>query len=258
MQYAYTRTIHTAAWFWRTPAYHHRIVPCRARINGEVLVGQVLLPSTRQDALHQRCYIAQPHGMRAEKRFDVLAVQVPKQHGASACTAHCQGQVDQVLAGSIDLYTDGRIVTPDAGSCCALCRATYGCAAFVHHLDGSGRCELKAHVTPQQASSVADLQHCAGGEKHAALVGGVVREAAAVDTGHCVPVHSVYNNRAYHGPMENATTEAAATLATCCHRCKEHSLCRTFTWHKVLHTCVLQLVVGEAVTSLQHVSGRLR
>lgn len=255
-QYAYTRILPpTGRLLWgRTPT---QLIPCRARIGGELLVGQVFLSTRRADASGARCYVAHHlYGLRAEKRFDVLTIQVPDA-GASACTAHCQAQLGEELVGSTDLYTEGRLLAADAGSCCALCRATYGCVAFVYHDDGSGRCALKASVTDTQQASVADLQQCASGQ--ASVMGGVVREAALVDTDHCTPLHAVHVNRAYAVSGEdNVTESAASTLADCCHRCKEHALCRTFTWHKVLHTCSLQFAAGEVVASVQHVSGRLR
>lgn len=258
-QYAYARTLRSRSQgFWLLGTFAVHVVPCRARVGGDVLVGQVLLPTSRTDAMRERCHVVhQLYGLRAEKRFDVLAVELPSP-GATACTAPCQAQLDETLPGATDMY-NGRLLTIDARSCCALCRTTHGCAAFVYHQDGSGRCELKAFVTKQQHHSVADLQQCAAGRQHALAVGGVVRAPDMLDTDHCIPTHSVMANRAYRVPPEDAALlVVAASLAECCHRCKEHTLCRTFSWHKLLHTCSLQLAASEAFSSLPHVSGVIR
>lgn len=257
-QYAYTRALPPRRkgllGAYSTPPT--LIVPCRARVGGDVLLGEVLLPTVRPDATRERCHVVhQLHGLRVEKRFDVLTVQVPDA-GATACSAHCQAQLHESLPGATDLYSDGRLLANDAGSCCALCRATHGCVAFVYYMDGSGQCELKAFVTKLQQGSVADLQQCATG--HALVVGGLVREAAVLDTSHCIPMHAVHANRAYQVPEGASSLVAAASMAECCHQCKEHALCRTFTWHKVLHTCSLHFATSDAVPSLQHVSGVLR
>lgn len=254
-QYAHTKTLppigkgftHTAA---------AAITPCRARVGSEMLVGETHI--TRNDATKERCHVYHPqYGLRSEKRFDVLTVQMPD-IGATACTAHCQGQLNATFTEATDLY-QGRLLAADAGSCCALCRATYGCVAFVYHRDGSARCQLKAYVTKQDQSSIANLNQCATEIRSAVSVGGVVRPTAMLDTDHCIPMHSIHANRVYAKPEGGLfSVVSAMSLADCCHKCKEHLKCRTFSFHKVLHVCSLHYASSDASSSLQYVSGVLR
>lgn len=256
-QYAYTQQLPaTGKGFAHSAAT--TITPCRARIGSEVLIGEVVIPQPRIDASRERCHVYHPtYGLRSEKRFDVLTIQMPD-IGATACTAHCQGLLNVTFSDTTDVYA-GRLLAADAGSCCALCRATHGCVAFVYHRDGSARCELKAYVTKEAQARVANLNQCATEILSALTVGGVVRPTAMLDTDHCIPMHSIHANRVYAKPEGGLySIVSAMSLADCCHKCKEHLKCRTFSFHNVLQVCSLHYATSDAVSNLQYVSGVLR